>query len=528
MIKEKILKWGFGVFAGTEIGGKIAESIKSYVDLGEIVYEDYSEKMDSKEKFSDYLYKNTDTIDSNINLYNSAEEREETFNAATIITDNLNIDPMELLTDLGDFKQTGQFSSNEEAMSFDATLRELLHMAGKTTEQIDMMMPEILAEMQSGGDVGKLLYEKEVEIPELNEDGSASTDEMKNYFLANKGQIDYQFRLLRHNSDDVENIEKTKEFLKKRVVSAEYNGPQNENQALVWDSLSDKNIGTNLNRIAYSEYTGSPAIYMPRWGVFGGASVPYEQGTEEYTKGLAELLEENNKNYTTNEDIYKSINYTQEQINVYNKQKGPLISGGNTEIPNGKTTNPTGTQNQVDTADPAFTGDEYQLLTTINDNVARISDTLGIQTNETSDKKSSDMEKPNTYSNYLDDSYQEMLLGIKQFQDETLGMYGLGNQNGTQNTITTMLSELKNQVMYNITMDSADLLLDTKSEGLLEYHTQLLQQAIGLLNKMVENPKDKIQTNSTTVNTLNTYDLMRNVSYLLSGATNITSGTLAK
>lgn len=336
-------------------------------------------------------------MDGLYDLYNTAQERENVITTAVKVTEGKNLNAEEILADLGSLSQTGIFNSNEEALEFDANLRQFLYNSGKSKNEVSALMPQIFASMQSGTELPDTIVEmisnSETTGYLFNSNIDGNKDEASwldfKSFLAHdtvKKHISDQFGSKTFSQKDQDAYREMNTILGERVVNTDYNDALSPEQAKIWYSVAEdvsEKIKSSIGDDGKVHLTKVSLLTNPSTSLDFGVK-PYSNFTEfSYIQGetgfndvYRQLLEESNRKYK--EGTYVSSGYTKEQIDAHNKNKqiAQSTSTGNTDKTTGQETqlgaeNPT-LQTQISQDIIDMYNAEFTLLETIGKNVELI------------------------------------------------------------------------------------------------------------------------------------------------------------
>ncbi len=352
---------------------------------------------------SNAIYKMMDTMDLIHDLYSSAVERENLINIASEKTFGKNLDPIAILSDLGDLMQTGDFKSNEDAINFDIALREFLHNNGKSVDEVNEMMPMIIEKMQSGKDISGILdfYNVNMDDIEQGVDGKAGISglDLETYILSNMTGIWDTFSKLTFSSQDQKNFFESQKELSQRKVNSDYNGPLGQIATNVWYSLTNSELIDSIYK--YEKINGENTMKF-------GKNDPFRLGNLHFEPYFNSMLEDGNKVFRNKinnkkwgnvqdpsgivEQVEPSQNIpTQAEVNAYNTRHGESQQvrittndyNEQTELTTGKVVASTGVAGVV-----ALSEDDYGLLSGINSNVLAIYGAMGLNNSQVGDEAS--------------------------------------------------------------------------------------------------------------------------------------------
>lgn len=248
-------------------GISVASGIATIVQTN-IMPRGYMDNLAEGEKFSDSLYATFDSMDNNMKLttgkglFESREDMEKTINSALEITSDKNLNPVELLEDLELLMSTGKFKDKKEAMEFDATLREMLYMEGKKTDEVNTAVSAILHGMKDKSvDFNQIVkdnFSKDL-YDEIGGDDGVSEVDFQKYTIDKKEDIANLFKGWVLPPSVEEAIAQRKIDIENRIIRTFYDGVLTPEQEMKWNSFED---GKNYGSWHYEEIDGKPTFFV--------------------------------------------------------------------------------------------------------------------------------------------------------------------------------------------------------------------------------------------------------------------------
>ncbi len=516
------------------------------------------------------LYKTLDYMDGIANLYDTAQQREDIINAAINFTEGKDLDPTDLISDLGGLMLTGNFATNEEALMFDATLRELFHNNGYNDKEVDAIMPQVIAEMQMGGDltgfVGEFIDENF--YTDTDGQGGKSALDVQNYLIEQKGKIDYLFGKQTFSSEYVEYLDTKKKDIAEREISTDYNGILSLEDKIKWLSLE----GVNAFGGGYEyklDADGSPYASKETLGYSNGDIVTTTQDfgieTDIYKNAFMDHLDEMRNGYFVPMEIYRTKSYSQEEIENRREERQKNIVDGHIQQPEKYSTsnndvmqNDTQSNTEVNSQNldsmMELYNKEFDLFSNIDTNISEIYKLMAGDTPVSIDGEAEDevhnVVDIGTHTSFDDfvSTYGPHFASLTLMQSDLnglkLGVVGGGDTqsgnsssvkllSGLQNSeidtqlqpIQTLLTSMNDQLILNNSIDVADLIYTSNNTNLEASNNILLQQIVTLLGNALNKPTN-VTINNTIERTADVNYLMSELSRILGGTVKITPGVL--
>ncbi len=472
-----------GIIKGTiKMASAVIGTISGIIGIGTAglsINNSIKENYDDKEAYSEDLYRMIDEMDAITNLYDTVAQREELLDDTLAIIGEKNLDPTDVLSDIGGLMSTGDFDTTEEALEFGVMLRQLLHSSGKTIDEVNNMMPEIIEGMASGKDLHKILGD-DIELKEfIDTDGEEgiSVLDLQTYLFKNQSEIDKLFSDLSFTSADEELIKQSKEALGDRIVTDDYYaGIHDKEETVEWQGLVDGAVtpegGLYVDKEGENPYFIEYLYYDPYSNPINLDSINSgnidnyvisEYGSERYNElsSIDEIL-----SYSENHEYEKSSYSapTKEEIdaaNARNEEKARIAA----ELEASEIV-----QKRTDFAETiGIDSDSFgNVLTNLNDNLENISESILNQDYINSPKsfyEDSDVVSHMPYSLY------NVRESFENFNDETIDYC---------ENLDMMLDEINGNVSYlreshSVYSDYFDEAFSNIDDDLEDIHNSILE-----------------------------------------------------
>ncbi len=460
---------------GVEKSIGTVSNVVSLSMVGKDVFDDVKANYDDKEAYLEELYRMLDAMDGVTNLYDNSQEREELILDTLSVICDKNLDPIDVLKDLGELMSTGDFESAEETLMFDVTLRKFLHACGKSIDEVEKMMPEIIETMKTSSDVYEVFsnngikFEEEKEeesLEKFNIDGRAGISGLELQAIMfdseKKAKIDTAFDESAFSDADKELIEQSKVALKERIIDIDYYGVLNEADYIDWNTLNRVSNHILGYTGKYIVVDGEP--YVEALVEAGEDEAVYEQydyETSQYKHFLEEELKRTNKTHESVE--FHPKEFTDEEIEEYYARKREGEEKVYLEeIDSDSGLDEMNEAQYIEVEDSSY----YEMLTNIDENVQMIYDAVGQEKDvengifglQSSKIERAQFIKAQTF--VMDKVFEE----VKSYYEN----------------IITELLEIKSGILLDIVIDKEDLLIDRQSAN----NTQLLYHIIDLINDL--------------------------------------------
>ncbi len=530
------------LLAGTLALNSAGQAMWGY---GKSFFEDGQDRLTTLENYDRKL----DYADKKYGIYeNGYFTREQIKNIAFGIGSEMRIDPGLLIDDIPKLYETGVFNSAEEAMRFDAMLRQKLIVEGITFEEFDGKMNEIFEVMIKGGDLKNAFIELGMDdIPKM--DGKNITPyDVYNYLNADTDLLTDYKKIEENMLPEVRDVtDKHLGWLADRIYSDKYYEPatnEKEKELLPTDKLMDVE-GIHFK---YDKVEDRMIPYFE--GVVAGYDYNEEKNINEHSKygtvAFQEAVIAKTDLVEASPNKYNNRIYTIDDVNMYHQKKLVNDTGNiDKEVVLNDGTDYSATQYYG-----GLSEDEYALLDTISKNVGKIYTTI-VKPEDQSEYEKDKLEisrytdemnlldnihrtvnniysavvyTPQVNSNkdyeyipltptetkIVNENANSELAELSNIDYDTIvdnvitqyeKMYGgQDSENvGNINTIS-MLQEIKDDLLFNTQINIADLMIDTQIANNTN-QMNLMIYMVGLLEDLTTKVAEKSGVKETVIKT---------------------------